>query len=284
MANFKMDRFIENSGLDLIGIKIFRHLSIEDKFNCSMVSKSWQKFISETMIETCLQYQALQNLMACNCWRCENKVGLAKVMTNVEELLLKSVLKGWPQLFRYLFPFAKRAGVDFDAPLPNIEQEPYKRRPLLHNLVCTEHCDSEILEILLFELKVDVNRKDGNGYRAVELAISQIPALVESNRNDPSKHRHIRAVLSFLERRDFDYEDFTREKQLENVNVNAFNAYVGKFWVSIQPDQPFPHITFSDHMNGHCLICTESKGHLGRLHIRNKDIASHFGYLPFHGL
>ena len=104
------------------------------------MSKSWQTFIFENVFETCLQLQALQNVLKCHCLRCRKKTGLEdRIIANVEELLLKSVIKGWYQLFRFLLPFAKKAWVDFDAPLPSIEQEPYKRRPLLHNLICTEH-------------------------------------------------------------------------------------------------------------------------------------------------
>ena len=106
----KMDLFIKNSGLYLIGIKIFSNLSIEDKFNCCMVSKSWQTFIFENVFETCLQFQALQNVLKCHCLRCKKKTGLEdKIIANVEELLLKSVIKGWYQLFRFLLP--KRRGL-----------------------------------------------------------------------------------------------------------------------------------------------------------------------------
>ena len=198
-----MDLIIENGGLDLIGIKIFGYLSPEDTFKCCFVSKSWHHFIIEnkkridcTINGTSNLEGIVKRLLQCtcpyhsccldrfnrpDCWKCKStpadcfKACILLEVFNIEDLLLNAVIKGCVEFFEFLLPYAKIEGIDFDLPLPTIQEEPYKKRPLLHNLVCTEHCNRKILAILLNKLCVDVFGKDGNGCKAIDLAISQIP-------------------------------------------------------------------------------------------------------------
>ena len=213
-----MDLIIENDGLDLIGIKIFGYLSPEDTFKCCFVSKSWQVFIIankkrlggtkimssnlEGLVKRllqctcpyhtyCLQHRELNLLDDTCCPSTSNnfrpkpvdcfKAYILLKVFNIEELLLKSVIKGWVEFFEFLLPYAKNEGIDFNSPLSTIQEEPYNKRPLLHNLVCTEHCNSNILGILFSKLNVDVFKKDGDGCRAIDLAISQIPMDIRVN-------------------------------------------------------------------------------------------------------
>ena len=207
-----MDLIIENSGLDLIGVKIFGYLSPKDLFKCCFVSKSWQHFIIENkkrfgcniitsnleeLVEyllqcTCRNYSDCQydlnrysrnngrsfsvrlNHEFGNCSKCKSSADILPKVFNIEELLLKAVINGWVEFFKYLFPYAKKEGIDFDSPLPTIQQEPFNKRPLLHNLVCTEHCNRDLL-VILMDLDIDVFRKDGNGCTTMELVYSQIP-------------------------------------------------------------------------------------------------------------
>ena len=68
-----MDLITENSGLDLIGIKIFGYLSPEDTFKCCFVSKSWQHFIIENKkrfgcnIITSNLEELVEYLLQCTC-------------------------------------------------------------------------------------------------------------------------------------------------------------------------------------------------------------------------
>ena len=200
-----MDLITENSGLDLIGIKIFGYLSPEDTFKCCFVSKSWQVFIIQnrkrlggTKIMPSNLGGLVKRLLQCTCpyhiyslhheglldtcieivykpksVDCFKACILLKAF-NIEQLILKAVIKGWVEFFKFLIPYAKNEGIDFNKTFPSIQEEPYNKRPLLHNLVCTEHCNRKILEIL-FKLNVDVIGKDGNGCRAIELALAQLP-------------------------------------------------------------------------------------------------------------
>ena len=214
-----MELIIETYGLDLIGINIFKRLKFEDIIECLFVSRSWTNFIFRNkrrlnFVIGSVQHQILEvlkNLLYCQCSKCDGCANLnQKIRNNIDELLLKAVVNENPELFRILLPFAQEEGVDFSAPLPTIEQEPFNKRTLLHNLICTPHCNLELLKILLFELKVDVNRKDVNGCRAIELAVSRVPNVHENGEDDsPSVHlpaTHLKAIPKFLQRRDFDIE------------------------------------------------------------------------------
>ena len=167
-----MERVLENEGLHLIGLKIFGYLATEDLLKCTLVSRSWNYFIIQNKSSLNLsvsiqkQFEVLENLSNCQCLKCGQNFDLAqKIRHNIEELLLKAVIKGWPELLRFLLPFANEERVDLDAPMPNVHQEPFNKRPLLHNLICTDQFNWEIFNMLLFEVKVDINRKDGDGFR-----------------------------------------------------------------------------------------------------------------------
>ena len=183
-------------GLHLIGLKIFGFLATEDLLKSTLVSRSWNYFIIQNKSSLNLrvsiqkQLEVLENLFNCQCLKCEpceQKFDLAqKIRHSIEELLLKAVIKGWPELLRFLLPFANEERVDLDAPLPTVHQEPFNKRPLLHNLICTDQFSWEIFNMLLFEVKVDINRNDGDGFRAIELAISRIPDFDdEVSKDDP---------------------------------------------------------------------------------------------------
>jgi len=164
-----MELIIENNGFDLIGIKIFNFLPFEEILKCLFISKPWTNFILQnkkrlnlTIVNSRI-LDVLKNLYYCKCLKCEGCSGLdQKICNSIDELLMKAVINGWPTLLQFLLPFAQEEGIDFNAPLPTIDQEPFNKRPLLHNLVCTPHCDLDIMKILLFEVQVDVNIKDLN--------------------------------------------------------------------------------------------------------------------------
>ena len=276
-----MERILDNEGVHFIGLKIFGYLATEDLLKCTLVSRSWNYFINQNKSSLNLnlsvsiqkQFEAIQNLLNCQCLKCEQKFDLEqKILNNIEELLLKAVIKGWPELLRFLLPYAKEERVDLDAPLPTVHQEPFNKRPLLHNLICTDQFNWEIFNMLLFEVKVDINRKDGDGFRASELAISRIPDFDdEVSKDDPALHWHVKAVPLFLQRRDFDYDVYRRGK---SSGLGQFYSYYqkivgiptrGMYWV-----------------HRGCSICRESDQQRAKYEIRFIRIANNFEYLPFH--
>ena len=159
---------------------------------------------------------------------------------NIEQLLLTAVIKGWVEFFKFLIPYAKNEGIDFNKPFPNIQEEPYNKRPLLHNLVCTQHCNRKILGILLFEFNVDVFRKDGDGCRAVELAFTLLPSDIREiiglptlpnfddlfRSEDPKtilrNRKYTRSVL-------FHYSDFLRARRSLDWPT-CYNLYIHAFY------------------------------------------------------
>ena len=184
---------------------------------------------------------------------------------------MKAVINGWPTLFQFLLPFAQEESVDFNAPLPTVDQEPFNRRPLLHNLVCTPHCNLDILKILLFEVQVDVNQKDLNGCSAVELAVSRIPNNHEQFEYDkplvlPMHGAHLKAISMFLQRRDFDIKSYKYDFHYrEPINTGPRHAIERKdFWSSM------------------CRTCCDSM-----IEVHNGEgyfggIVYNFNHLPFH--
>ena len=192
----------------------------------------------------CLPHPGLNILDTCIEIVCEPKPVdcfkariLLKVF-NIEQLLLKAVIKGWIEFFKFLIPYAKNEGIDFSKPLPNIHEEPYNKRPLLHNLVCTQHCHHHILDILLTELNVDVFEKDGNGCRAIELALKQLPMDVRVDPNASLRNRNYVWIVLFRysdflrARRSLDWPDWPSLNSMYDLYMHAFYNY--ELWSSMK--------------------------------------------------
>ena len=284
-----MERILDNEGVHFIGLKIFGYLATEDLLKCTLVSRSWNYFINQNKSSLNLglsvsiqkQLEAIQNLLNCQCLKCEQKFDLEqKIRNNIEELLLKAVIKGWPELLRFLLPYAKEERVDLDAPLPTVHQEPFNKRPLLHNLICTDQFSWEIFNILLFEVKVDINRKDGDGFRAIELAISRIPTFNDqASKDDPAMHWHVKAVPLFLRRRDFDVDFYLKANGPGDPNFPWRTQHCCYYPKTVgYPSQPGDNYV---HSRG-CGICRESFQQLKKHLMDFFDVQNHFEHLPFH--
>ena len=209
--------------------------------------------------------------------KCEGCSGLdQKIGNSIDELLMKAVINGWPALLQFLLPFAQEEGVDFNAPLPTIEQEPFNKRPLLHNLVCTPHCDLDILKILLFEVQVDVNQKDLNGCRAVELAVSRIPNNHEYDKpvESPMHAVHLKAIPWLLMRRDFDIASFNNyDDHSHTMNWTGPRGAL---------DGPLDVHEEKGFWRANCRICLDVMVDINSAAGDFEEIVDDFNDLPFH--